>query len=65
MKKIIFINISINAIIGIIFIGINIWALQKSLEESFIAFSIIFSLLFVIINALFFYVFTNNNTKIN
>jgi|GEM_PF-1449895 len=55
MKIKIFLNVFINLIIGVVFVGLSNWMLQKGFEESFVALSIAFVLIYILANGLFIY----------
>lgn len=49
-----YINISVNLVIAIIFILLNKWALKNRFEETFIALAMFYGLITIIVNSLFF-----------
>lgn len=57
MNKVVSLNILMNLFFGAIFVLLNNWALQNSLEETFISLSLIFGIMVVVGNALYVSVF--------
>ncbi len=61
MSKTVIINILINTVITSVFVLHQMWALQNSLEETFISFAILYGIVVVIVNA--FYLALNSNLR--
>ena len=53
MKKLFIYNFLVNVSFGIIFVGLNMWALNQQLEETFVSLAIIYAMITVVMNMLF------------
>lgn len=53
MNKVLFWNILMNLSTGSIFVTLNIWALQRNFEETFVALAMLFGISTIFSNALF------------
>lgn len=61
MKRKIFAIIIVNLAIGVVLISLVSWMLRQGFEESFVALSIFFSLIYILANCLFLYFNTIKN----
>ena len=53
MNKTVWLNVAFNFGLAIVFVGLNMWSLQSGLEETFVAFAVLYGLLVIAANALF------------
>jgi hypothetical protein len=42
MKRAIWLNVLLNVVLAVAFVLLNVWALSRGLEESFVAFAILY-----------------------
>jgi len=53
MNKKIFVNVIINLVLMVVFVGLNNWALQNGFEETFVSLTIIYGIVTIVANAFF------------
>lgn len=51
MKRAIWLNVLLNVVLAVAFVLLNVWALSRGLEESFVAFAILYGVAAVACNA--------------
>ncbi len=57
MRNKVLLNILMNSVLGVLFVFLNNWALKSSLEETFVSLALLYSVVVILINAIYVYLF--------